>query len=341
MESIQEVCRSGGIEMIFDAHGDVWTDVTTKTIDHGERDIIRRHHLEKFKEGGVMGGIFVIWIDPPYDKDPVARARQIVTSIKKEMAVSTDIVRYVTKFEDFAKAQQEGKLAIVTGMEGLSEIGTDLNQIDYYYNELGVRHAMLTWNELNDLATGWPVDVTRGLTTVGKEAVKHIQDLGMVMDVSHLNDKCFWDVMNLAQGPIIASHSNARSVCPAMRNLSDEMLKEVAKTGGVVGMNSMREFVDEDVTNQDVEHLVNHIDHIADLIGIKHIGLGFDFDDYLDDEALTAFSTHIESPSCVRISNEREAKNVLVEMKNRGYSQSDLDAVGYGNFFRVFKEVWK
>ena len=115
--------------------------------------------------------------------------------------------------------------------------------INYFYDEVGVRHAMLTWNELNALATGWPVDVTRGLTEAGKKAVKRIQDLGMVMDVSHLNDKCFWGVIDLAQGPIIASHSNARSVCPAMRNLTDDMLKAIAKTGGLVRMNSMREFI--------------------------------------------------------------------------------------------------
>ena len=327
--------------MIFDAHGDIWTDVTAKTVDKGETDIFRRYHLKKFREGEVFGGIFVIWIDPPYDSDPQARSRQIVESIKKEMACSQDIIRYVTRFSDFEAAKKEGKLAVVTGMEGLSQIGEDIDLIDYFYKEAGARHAMLTWNEQNPLATGWIQDPERGVTDAGVRAIKRIQDLGMVLDVSHLNDKCFWDVMTHSGGPIIASHSNSRTICPTKRNLSDEMIKEIAKTGGVVGMNSMREFVDEDVANQDVEHLVNHIDHIADLVGIDHIGLGFDFDDYLEEGALSAFSGHIDSPSCDRISNETEAKNVLLEMKKRGYSQEDLDKVGYQNFFRVFKEVWK
>ena len=210
--------------MIFDGHGDVWTDVTCRAVDHGERDIFRKHHLHKFQEGGVTGGIFVIWIDPPYDSDPVKRSKQIVKSIKQEMEDSADILNFVKKYDDFEKGTKEGKLNIVTGMEGLSQIGEDIDMINYFYDEVGVRHAMLTWNELNALATGWPVDVTRGLTEAGKKAVKRIQDLGMVMDVSHLNDKCFWGVIDLAQGPIIASHSNARSVCPAMRNLTDDML---------------------------------------------------------------------------------------------------------------------
>ena len=217
----------------------------------------------------------------------------------------------------------------------------DIDMINYCYEEVCVRRAMLTWNELNALATGWPVDVTRGLTEAGKKAVKRIQDLGMVMDVSHLNDKCFWGVIDLAQGPIIASHSNARSVCPAMRNLTDDMLKAIAKTGGLVGMNSMREFISEKHDEQNVEHLADHVEYIADLIGIDHIGLGFDFDDYLGGEALKTFSDHVDSPSGDGISNEAEAKNILAVLKKRGYSQEDLDKIGYKNFYRVFKEVWK
>ena len=179
------------------------------------------------------------------------------------------------------------------------------------------------------------------ITEAGKKAVKRIQDLGMVMDVSHLNDKCFWGVIDLAQGPIIASHSNARSVCPAMRNLTDDMLKAIAKTGGLVGMNSMREFISEKHDEQNVEHLADHVEYIADLIGIDHIGLGFDFDDYLGGEALKTFSDHVDSPSGDGISNEAEAKNILAVLKKRGYSQEDLDKIGYKNFYRVFKEVWK
>ena len=264
-----------------------------------------------------------------------------VKSIKQEMEDSADILNFVKKYDDFEKGTKEGKLNIVTGMEGLSQIGEDIDMINYFYDEVGVRHAMLTWNELNALATGWPVDVTRGLTEAGKKAVKRIQDLGMVMDVSHLNDKCFWGVIDLAQGPIIASHSNARSVCPAMRNLTDDMLKAIAKTGGLVGMNSMREFISEKHDEQNVEHLADHVEYIADLIGIDHIGLGFDFDDYLGGEALKTFSDHVDSPSGDGISNEAEAKNILAVLKKRGYSQEDLDKIGYKNFYRVFKEVWK
>ena len=327
--------------MIFDGHGDVWTDVTCKHVDKGEHDVFRKYHLNKFKKGNVSGGIFVIWIDPPYDNDPVARSKQIVESIKAEQAESQDIVNYVTKFSDFEKGIREGKINVVTGMEGMAQIGEDVDMIDYFYNEVGVRHAMMTWNETNALATGWPGDVNRGLTEVGKRACRRIQDLGMVMDVSHLNDKGFWDVIDLAQGPIIASHSNSRVVCPHMRNLTDDMLKAIASTGGLAGMNSMREFIAEDHEHQNVERLADHVCHIADLIGTEHIGLGFDFDDYLEEGALTAFSDNIESPSGDGISNESEASNILEVLRKRGFSEKELDAIGYGNFYRIFEQVWK
>lgn len=327
--------------MIFDGHGDIWTDVTVKRADRGERDIFRRYHLEKFRKGNVTGGIFVIWADPPYDKQPEKRSEQIVKSIQEELKDAADILNPVKRFADFETGRKENKINVVTGMEGLSQIGDDIDKIDYFYEEAGARHAMLTWNEQNALATGWPMDVTRGLTEPGKRAVKRIQKLGMVMDVSHLNDKCFWEVMNLAQGPIIASHSNARAVCPVMRNLSDEMLKEIAKTGGLAGMNSLREFIDEKHENQDVEHLADHVEYIADLIGVEHIGLGFDFDDYLGNEALGSFSSNIESPSGTGISNEAEAKNLLDVLRKRGYREEELEAIAYKNFYRIFQRVWK
>ena len=327
--------------MIFDGHGDIWTDVTNKRIKNKERDIFRKYHLEKFQKGGVNGGIFVIWLDPPYDADPVKRSKEIVESIQCELQDASDILNPVKKFSDLAAGTAAGKINAVTGMEGLSQIGEDIDLINYFYDEVGVRHAMLTWNEENALASGWPGDPRRGLTEAGEKAVRRIQELGMVMDVSHINDKGFWDIMNLAQGPVIASHSNARSVCPAMRNLSDDMLKEIARTGGLTGINSVREFIDENREKQTVERLADHVEYIAELIGIEHIGLGFDFDDYLEEEALGSFSSNLDSPSGKGISNEAEAGNLLEVLQKRGYNQEQLDAIAYKNFYRVFQTVWK
>lgn len=327
--------------MLFDGHGDVWTDVTCRRIDHGETDVFRKRHLQKFRDGGVTGGIFVIWIDPPYDADPVARAKQVVECVKAEKADAADIINEVLCFDDFGAGADEGKLDIVTGFEGMSEIGEDIDQLDWYYEEMGVRHGMLTWNETNALATGWPGDPDRGLTPAGFAVVRRMQELGMTVDVSHLNDACFWDIMRVASGPVIASHSNARALCPAMRNLTDDMIKAIADSGGLLGMNSLREFVDERPEFQNVERLADHVEHIAELVGVEHIGLGYDFDDYLETEAVAAFADNAECPSCPDVSNERDASKLIFALRDRGFSEADLEAIAYRNFYRVFKETWR
>ena len=125
--------------------------------------------------------------------------------------------------------------------------------------------------------------------------------------------------MSIATTPVIASHSNSRTVCPAKRNLTDDMLKEIAKTGGLVGMNSLREFVSEKREEQNVQKLCDH----------------------LGGEALGSFSSNLDSPSADGVSNEAEAYNLILEMKKRGYSQEDCDKVAYKNFYRVFKQVLK
>ncbi len=328
---------------IFDGHGDIWTDIAVQRLDKGETDVFRKRHYEKFKKGGVFGGIWVIWVDPPYDEEnPAGRSEQIVSCMKDELSDAEDIILPVREMADFAKAKDEGKLAIVTGMEGASQVGDDIEKFDYFYHEVGVRDVMLTWNEENPLATGWIKDPDRGLTDLGKKAVKKITDLGMCLDVAHLNDRCFWDLMSEATGPVISSHSNSRVLCPIDRNLTDEMMKEIAKTGGLVGMNSIRQLVAEAYEDQDLDHLMRHFDHVAELIGIEHIGLGFDFDDYLDGDTLSNFIYgQVETPSCLHLETEEKACNFLTAMKERGCTDEEIEMVAYKNFFRVFRDVWK
>ena len=199
---------------LYDAHGDIWYDIVQHS-QKGERDIFRKYQLPKFQKGGVMGGTFVMWIDPPHDEDPKRRIKEIEKAVKQELEDAADILNIVRKYEDFEKGTKEGKINVMMGLEGLSYIGEDIDQINYYYEEFGVRTMMLTWNEENALASGWPGDPERGLTAKGKEAIRRMNELGMVLDVSHINDKGFWDILELSDGhPVIASHSNARAVSP-------------------------------------------------------------------------------------------------------------------------------
>lgn len=326
---------------LFDGHGDIWTDVTCKR-KAGERDVFRRHHLEKFRKGQVTGGIFVVWIDPPFTRDLALRSQEIIAAMHEEMLDAADILHPVLCFEDFAVGTRLGKINVVNGLEGMDQIGDDVDQIDALYEQAGIRHGMLTWNRPNKLAAGVEGDPDQGLSDAGRRVLRRMQDLGMVVDVSHLNDKSFWEALELVSGPLIASHSNCRTLCDMPRNLTDAMLRAVAETGGVVGINTNREFTYHDPAKRNVAGLADHVDHMAQVMGsVRHIGFGFDFDDYISVETLSEFISHVNiPPSCDGIVNESQAHALVDELARRGYSTEDLALMAEGNFYRVFKAVW-
>ncbi|MDY4060107.1 dipeptidase [Anaerovoracaceae bacterium SGI.195] len=321
--------------MIFDGHSDIFADVTIKRLE-GETNVLRNHHLRRLKKGGVEGSIFVIWIDPPYDKQPVPRSKEIMKAIRDEMAETEDFV-IVHNTAEMEKAKAEGKFYIYIGLEGVSYIGSDVDKIDELY-DFGARHCMLTWNETNDLATGAQGDPDRGLTEAGVKAVKKIQQLGMLMDVSHLNDKSFWDVMRVATGPVIASHSNARALSNAARNLTDDMLMEIKKTGGLVGMNSFNLFVSQEIENQRIERLVDHIVYISDKIGVEHVGFGFDFFEFLNPAGMSSYSD--QDTSYTRgLEDATKVPELLRLMEKAGFNKEEMEAIKYKNWHNLIKKV--
>ena len=135
---------------IFDAHSDIWTDVTVQRL-RGGGDVLNRRHMDRLGKGGVEGSIFVIWVDPPFDADPMARTRDIMDAIRAEMGES-GAVTVVHSFDEMMAAREAGRFYVFIGIEGLAAIGEDLDLIDWYY-DFGCRHAGLTWNEQNALAT--------------------------------------------------------------------------------------------------------------------------------------------------------------------------------------------
>lgn len=323
---------------IFDGHSDIWTDVTTRTLK-GESDIIRKYHLKKLKEGKISGSIFVIWIDPPYTEDPYGRTLQIMDSINKELDYCKDEIYLAKSYNDIEKAIQENKIYVFIGLEGLSSIGENLELIDAYY-DFGARHASLTWNEQNALATGVKGDSSRGLTELGKRAVKKINEKNMILDVSHLNEKSFWDVVDTTDKPIIASHSNCKSLCDVPRNLSDEQLKKIAEFNGLVGLNSFNQFVHKDEDKQNVEMLVRHVVHMADVMGVDHIGIGMDYCDFLDDSSMNSFSSQ-ETSYTKGLEDASKTYNLIIEMGKAGFSKDEIEKIAYKNFNRIIKEIVK
>lgn len=322
--------------MIFDGHGDIWTDVTLKR-SKGKRDIIRNMHLDRFKKGNMIGGIFVIWVDPPYDKEPKARTLEIIEHMSTEIMENLDILKIVKNTKDFDQALAEGKLAVVIGMEGLSGIGNRVNLINALYL-LGVRHMSLTWNEENPLATGVRGNPNRGLTEKGIQAVKLMEKLGIIIDLAHANDKTFWDVYENTTGPIVNSHSNSRALCNVPRNISDEQIRAISERGGLVGLNSFNEFVHIDRDKQDIHHLANHLDHMVEIAGIEHVSFGFDFFHYLKTDTIDSFveDVNIGTKGFETIEKIPDFIDILY---SRGYTKEDIEKISYKNYYRVMEEV--
>lgn len=321
--------------MIFDGHSDMWADVTIRRMN-GESDILKNHHLKRLREGQMEGSIFVVWVDPPYDKDPRSRNLQTFEAVKKEMENNREFA-IVRTYEEMMEARAAGKFYIFIGIEGMSGIGENLDLIDEFH-DLGARHAMLTWNEQNGLGTGVQGDPERGLTAVGKKAVKKIMDKNMIMDVSHLNDKSFWDVMKLADRPIVASHSNARALCSALRNLSDQQLLSIRDMDGLVGLNSFNLFVDPKIENQTIGNLVKHAVYIADKIGVEHVGFGFDFFEFLSTDSMRSYSDQ-ETSCTVGLEDCSKAPYFVELLGEAGFTREELELMKYKNWHRIIETI--
>ena len=212
--------------------------------------------------------------------------------------------------------------------------------LHYFYDVVGARHASLTWNEQNALATGVGGDPLRGLTDSGKNAVRKLEELKMIVDVSHANEKSFWDIMDIATKPVIASHSNVKALSDHRRNLTDNQIKAIAESGGIIGINGYRDFVDyKNWQRADVGDLVNHIDYMADLVGIDHISCGFDFSGFIDQDCLSAFLEDTSNPNVLGLKEFKDTPNLIKELQKRGYTQDEIEKIGYKNAFRVIQQV--
>ena len=321
--------------MVFDGHSDIFTDVTVRRLK-GERQVLKTHHLPRLRQGNIEGSCFVLWIDPPHDANPTKRLGELMQCIRDEMAECEEAV-IVTNYKEIEEAKKAGKFYILPGMEGLSGIGTDLEKIDELY-DFGVRHAMLTWNEQNDFATGAKADPNRGLTGLGRRAVRKIHDKHMIMDISHTNERTFWDIAKVGGGPLMASHSNVWALKNHPRNLTDCQLLEIRDTNGIVGLNSFNELVSDRVEDQTVEGLIRHADYIANKIGVEHLALGFDFCEFLDDEAAGAFCDQ-ENTFTKGLEDCSHVPFMIEKMREAGFSDKEMEMICTDNWFELIKRV--
>lgn len=312
--------------MIFDAHGDILTDMYQQKQKNNENSFKDRH-LELYKKGGVTHSIFVNYTDPYLDDSQLFS--KIFENAFTELENNSDIFKICLNYNDMLISLNEDKIGVIVGMEGIMQL-EGVNQLRELYN-MGVRHASLTWNEENIYASGLDNPNTRGLTSQGVEILREMEELGMLIDLVHLNEKSFFEVVENTSSPIIISHGNTKTICNHKRNYTDEQLIAISLRNGVIGICGIRSFIATETKNQNVQYLVKHIDHAVKVMGIDHVGLGFDFCYYLYD--------NVETNRVTDLLTIADVPNIFKELKRIGYSEKDIEKIKHLNFERVIKEI--
>ncbi len=302
--------------------GSMWDD--RSQIGMGERSALGHVDIPRLFEGGVDCQVFAISSardrTPPY---ALRTALEMIDSFYAECERNRDKILPVTSHGGIMRAVEEGKVAAMLSIEGADVIEGRLGVLRVFHR-LGVRMVGIVHSLRNLLADGVSDARTGGgLSELGVQVVEELDQLGVLIDVSHLSDAGFWDLMDVAKGPVMASHSNSRVICDHPRNMSDEMIEALADRGGVMGMNFAPAFVNP--TSPTVETLIDHIDHIVDLVGPNHVGLGSDFDGIP--------STPIGLEDVTKI------QNITAELVKRNYLEEDIRKILGGNHLRLIKKV--
>jgi len=365
--------------LVVDTHADTPQRFLDEGFDIGSTDPKDIGHisLDKARRGNLGAEFFSIWVEPDTNQGHFARHTfDLIDSVYEQAARHPDRMTMCFSPNDIDRAHKEHKLAALMGIEGGHSIENDIHLLRDYYR-LGVRYMTLSWSNTNEWAdSSGDIDDAKvqhhnGLTDFGKQVVLEMNRLGMMVDISHVADKTFWDVMATTKAPVIASHSSARALVDAPRNMTDEMLRAVAKNGGVVQVNFFNGFIDEDfrkaqlaqakdqaaavqayvdqmkaegkavnyvdedrierewaakIPRPPLKSLIDHIDHIAKVAGIDHVGLGSDFDG-------------VSGATPQGIDSAADLPKITQALLDRGYSADDIKKILGGNLMRVFREV--
>ncbi|MEM7116815.1 MAG: dipeptidase [Chloroflexota bacterium] len=346
---------------VFDGHNDTILDLFAQTRGGGrsffEQSDKGHIDLPRAKAGGFGGGFFAIFITPPAGVSVLKEAppeppfkRPLPAPLDHKYALKTamQMVNLMWQIEKEADGQakivetadqlqeclDDGTLAMIFHFEGAEMIDPDLHAL-HVFHQVGLRSIGPVWSRPTAFANGVPFnfpdapDIGEGLTEAGVRLVKTCNELGIMLDLSHLNEKGFWDVARLSDAPLVATHSNAHVLCQSPRNLTNKQLEAVAASGGVVGINFHKGFLRADGRFQaetSLTEIVRHANYIADHIGIDHVALGSDFDganmpDDLPDVA--ALPSLVDS------------------LRQSGHDDASLKKILHENWVRVLRQTWK
>lgn len=315
--------------------------------------------LPRSRQGGLAGSFFAVWVpryldepdpdeetveddegarvitmaaplDPDYAMDRTLSMMDKLLSMEEDSDGELVVVRSKA---DLARCLDDDLFAAILHFEGAEAIDPSLEDLEEYYAH-GLRSLGIVWSRPNLFGYGvqfaFPAspDTGPGLTAAGVELVRACNSLGIMLDVSHLTEEGFWDVARVSRAPLVATHSNAFALCPSSRNLTDDQLRAVRDTGGLVGINfgvaDLRPDGEDD-PDTPLELVYDQIDYIAELIGLEHVAIGSDFDGNVVPSDLEDVAVLSE---------------VMEALKERGFSQDDLEKIGYGNWLRVLEQSW-
>lgn len=296
--------------------------------------------IPKLQQGAVDMQVFACFVGPPQDdtqkSQAAKRAFDQIDAVHQLVEENPDDLLLVLEPDDLRQLRENHKVGVMIGIEGGYAIENDLRMLRNFFRS-GARLMTLThWTHTDWAdASGDTEPQLGGLTEFGEKVVQEMNKLGIIIDVSHAHDETFWDVIQLTEDPIVASHSCCRALSDHHRNLSDEMLKALAKNGGVIGINFAPDFLNAENSQKmevlslppiDVKTLVDHIDHAVEVTGKTDcVGLGSDFDGI--------------GSTPLGLENIGKLANITAELVNRGYKDEDIKKILGGNFLRVFRKV--
>jgi membrane dipeptidase len=332
---------------VVDCHSDYGIKVMFEH-QRGNDDVLNRLHLTRLKKGGVNLECLVVGGDFDFYPQLNSRNTEIIFKtleiINGEIKKNSDILHQIMTKDDLKALSS--KTCFLLTLEGASSIGSDLNLLRKFF-EKGIRLITLTHNERNEIGDGIGVKTPRGLTIFGERVIDRMNELGMIIDLSHSSNPLFWDVIGKIDSPCITSHSNVKSICNHVRNLTDDQIEAIAEKGGAIGMNLYGGFIDLNPEHVTIDRLIDHVDYIVDLIGIDYIGIGADLLDYAVEDKIqlrdTSSEEARENPIQIQypriLSNVSEFPLIFEHLRKRGYTKKEIKMIGGENFIRVFKSI--
>lgn len=342
MNSIEDRISRLHAGRVIDMHFDLPLSLF---LSEPRRNVIASDFLREFEAGdmGVLG--LALYVEDKHLGESALRVALDQVALLLAEIEENPRLKLCRTFAEIEQAQGDGKVALLLTMEGAEPLGDDLHLL-HIFHALGLRSLSLTHARQNAAASGGVFAATgspaTGLTDFGRDLVRECARIGIILDLAHINPAGFEEICALATKPLIVSHSNARRFYDIERNMSDEQIKMIGARGGVIGLNAI--LVSEKREEATLDRYIDHMEHVANLIGIDGVGIGFDFCEFLwrqlpgaEREALQAKLT---TPRFLPdLGNHAHARNVTRKLIERGFSDDDIEKILRGNWLRILRQL--